>query len=355
MEGSRFAVIAKDGDTPGLESIYEDIRECFLKGVELENVTHNLIAYGGMVASYSAGDGDEHALRDCLLHAYNDSKYNRHGDLVIYNGSHMDDPLLSEKIAMVAAVRSSMKEDFDGFYIMYQPIFGKKSSKPIGAEAFLKWRNEEYGDFALETFISEIEQDNEFNNLGYWMLKRVMRDGVDFLNASPGFFIYTDVMPAQVKDTYFKDNVKELAKDTGFPLSHLHIGLTRSCRLLSLDRLKEFLTSLHGLGIVAGLDSFARGNMWLKTYSLVEPDFVRFSSELTYDLKKGGRSLTILSQLAKMMDACDTEIYIKAVNDEGTKDFVSGLPVKGMQGDYFSKPVYYDEVIEYYDTEDSHN
>ena len=355
MEGSKFALVAGSEDAEALIKIYEELKETFIKGVAIDNVIHNLVAYGGLISSYNGKQGDEHALRDCLLHAYNESKHYHHGELVMYNGNHMEDLELSGDVAMIGAIRESMKADYDGFYIMYEPVFGKRDENPIGAEALLRWRNEQYGDVEIDRFIAEIEQDNEFNSLGYWLLRRIMTDGTDFLKANPDFFIYTDVMPAQVRDPYFKDTVKEIAHDTGFPLAHLHIGLTRSCRMLDLRLIKSFLASLHEEDILAGLDSFARGNAWLKTFTTVEPDFVRFSSELTKDLKHGEKSRIIMSHLIQMIDACDTDIYIKAIDSEEIKDYIFDLPVRGMQGEYLSKPKYYDEVIEYYDTEDADN
>mgnify|MGYP002626087653 CR=1 FL=1 len=355
MEGSKFAIISHTLSPSDMASLYEKIRICFKKGIEVDGVRHSLIFYSGMVTLPAKDTAHDRTLYDCLQHACHESKNYRYGDLVSYNGNNIDDPDVSSSIAMIGEIRKSILNNFDGFYLLYEPFFSSQNSSPIGAEGLLRWKNERFGKVLSQEFLSEIERDYEFRKLAYWMYQKMMIDGRDFVEADPGFLLLLDVYPSQINDTYFADNLADLADAAGFPLSNLSLELTRECRLLEAEKLIRFTRSAAGKNIRIGIDDFGDGNAWLNTLRILNPCHVRFAGNLVKNVTVTDKDVIILSHLSDMVKACGINVFFKGIDTEKTKKIASRLNPDVMQGFVFSKPLYYDEVLEYYDSKNSDN
>lgn len=346
MEGSKFAVVSSKLSLEEMNHLYDGIRHSFKSGIKIDEVWHNLTSYGGIISLSPETDVKDRTMYDCLLHAYAESKRYRHGALVAYNGNNMDKPEVSGSVELVNAVRESMLADYEGFYLLYQPIYAPESSRPIGAEALLRWKNEKYGDVLPQEFLPDIEQDYAFEKLGYWIIRNALQDGRELLDAEEDFVIYINIAPSQLHDPYFADNVAEIADELDFPLSHLSVELTRECRMLDADTVYFFASSLHEKGVRVGLDDFARGNAWLKTFGDITPDYVRFATDVVQDVDKSERDRIILSYLSRMTADCGTEVFVKGIETREIRDALEGLPIRGIQGLLLSAPVYYDEILD---------
>lgn len=147
--------------------------------------------------------------------------------------------------------------------------------KPIAAEALLRWKNERYGELTPIRFLADIEQENGFRELGYWILRSVMLDGKLFTDADPAFMVCVNVSSRQVMDAYFTDVISDLAAETGFPLHNLCLELSRDCRDLSAE--KTFVAPLRELGVQVGIDDYGSGNAWLDTLRALRTDYVKVS------------------------------------------------------------------------------
>lgn len=352
MEGSKFALVTTHLQQEEVSGLYQQIRTRLQQGIQTDGIVHNLIVYGGIMSVTEDPSGLERAIYDCLLQSYHESKQYWHGDLVIYTGNHVDDPNVSDSVAMINEIRKNLISDYYGFYLLYQPIFKKNSDCPFAAEVLLRWKHDLYGEVLPEAFIPEIEHDLIFRELGYWILRKSMLDGSELLAADPEFTLFVNVFPGQLDDPYFVNNIEEIAKSAGFPLSHLVIKLTKDCRNLSVESLTAFAADLHGKNIRICIDEFARGNRWLKIYTVISPDYICFSKELIEHLADNEKDQIILSHLVKMIDACNTGVLVPYVETEAIRSILAELPVQGMLGSLLAQPLYYDEVLEYYDSED---
>ncbi len=345
MDGSKFAIVSgKNAGEAG--EMYERIRRRLRDGIEQQDSIHNLVTYGGVIELRDNALG-ERTIYDCLLYACNESRTYRRGDLVVYDGSHLEDPGLSGSIATIGAVRESIGNDYEGFFLLYQPIFQPGSNIPIGAEALLRWRSPEGRVVLPMDFLPEIENDVAYRNLGYWIIRHALLDSSKFLKQNPSFFLSLNVSPSQISDAYFADNVADLASDAQFPLENLSFELTRECRFLQdLETIRNFVAALRRKDIRIGIDDFARGNAWIKTFDEVSADYVKFSRELAVELEESEKEQKIVRHLSELVDDCGAKVFVKGVETEGMLGILEGLPITGLQGFFFSKPVYYDEILE---------
>ena len=112
------------------------------------------------------------------------------------------------------------------------------------------------------------------------------------------------------------------------------------------DTIKSFAGPLRARGVKLGIDDFARGNAWLKTFGEIEPDYVKFGNGLVRCLGTSAKDRTIIRHLAQMTAECGAEVYVKGVEDKTMLSALADLPISGAQGEFLSEPIYFDEVLE---------
>ena len=247
--------------------------------------------------------------------------------------------------AIAQEIRDCMLNGCVGFFLLYQPVFFPDAKEPVGAEALLRWRSPEYGELTPNLFLADIEQEEGFRDLGYWILYRAMTDGRLFLNADPNFTVCVNVSPPQITDPDFAEQLKGLSEMADFPLSQLQLETNRNCRLLPLDTLSAFAEPLHALGVKIGIDDFGSGDAWLDSLKALQADYVKFSAEFTQNAGANETDQQALRHLSEVARTYHSDIFFKAVESQETADALTDLTVQGAQGWFFSEAIYFDEVL----------
>ncbi len=342
MHGAQFAVLTSSMDERQLSQLYDVIRDELSGSIVTDGVPHRLVAFGGLLLRSDERELTETEALENLTGACNESERAQHGGLVTIRESGEQG---ADTPAVTRAIRQCMAHDFDSFFLLYQPVFSPGTQKPIGAEALLRWRSEEFGELRPSRFLPDIEHESRFRDLGYWILRSAMTDGVRFLEAQPEFTLCVNVSPRQVSDPYFAEHLAAISQEVRFPLDHLQLEMNRECQLMSAEMLRLFAEPMHMLGVRIGVDDFGSGGGWLDALKSSNADYVKFSAEFTHSLSKGEADREALHHLSELAGAYQASVYFKAVESEDTALALAELTVSGAQGWFFSEAVYFDEIL----------
>jgi len=343
LMGAEFAVLSPTLDEDGMTALYAAIRDRLHRSIEVDGVSHRLIAFGGLLLRSEVPELNEKEVYDHLKTACADSEQRRQGELVIYHEAGVKEPVERQ---ITREIRRCMSREYENFFLRYQPVYDGKSGKPIAAEALLRWKNEQYGELTPIRFLADIEQENGFRELGYWILRSAMLDGKLFADADPAFMLCVNVSSRQVTDAYFIDVISDLAAETRFPLHNLCLELSRDCRDLSAEMLQAFVTPLRELGVQIGIDDYGSGDAWLDTLRALHADYVKFSNDFAWNAVKSEADSSAARHLAELSRAYGADVYFKAVESEEMANALAALDLRGVQGRYYAGSVFYDEVLD---------
>ncbi len=342
LEGAEFAVLSTLLSVEEMSTLYDMIRSALRDTIEAGGIVHHLVASGGLLVRSARRDLSEVEVRDYLTEACNESERLLGGGLVTIHEDGSEGP---DTPAVTRAIRRSMARDFENFFLLYQPVFSPGSQRPIGAEALLRWKSGEFGEVRPGRFLPEIEQEGEFRDLGYWILRSAMRDGVQLLAADPDFTVCVNLAPPQITDAYFAERVAALAEETGFPPDHLQLEICQDCQILPAQLLSSFAESLRALGIKLGVDDFGSGGAWLDALKALHADYVKFGAGFTSGIAHSETEREAVRHLSELARTYDADIFFKAVESEETASALADLTVSGAQGWFFSEAVYFDEIL----------
>lgn len=344
MNGAKFAFLTESLSPEEVAVKYEKLRRAAQAGLPVENVRQVLSINGGMI-HFDGGNYDERTVHSCLNFAYQESKFYHNGKLVNYNGAIGMNT--HESLELLAEVRDNILMDCENFSLRYQPVFDAKTEKLTSMEALLCWHSERFGDVPPSAYVPVLERDYLFEELGYWILRRAMEDGLKLLAINPDLMLNVNISPAQIVDDFLFEEIDKISTSTGFPLTSLCFELTQSCRLIEPDILRRIVRALKRKGILCLIDDFGSGVASIDFLRDLAPNFIKLEKEYITNIKDAG-NLQIVRHLSELASELGTKVCLKGIEDAEIRETTKTFPITNVQGHYYSEAITLDEIIKRY-------
>ena len=345
MNGAKFAFITESLSPEEVAVKYEKLRRAAQAGLPVENVRQVLSINGGMIY-FDGGAADERTIFASLNFVYNESKFYHNGKLVNYKGALGRNT--HESLELLAEVRDCILMDCENFSLRYQPVFDAKTEKLTAIEALLCWHSERFGDVPPSAYVPVIERDYLFEELGYWILRRAMEDGLKVLAKNPDLTLNVNISPAQIIDDFLFEEIDKISKSVGFPLKNLCFELTQSCRLIEPDILRRIVRALKRKGIRCLIDDFGSGVASIDFLRDLAPTFIKLERDYILNIKEKPGNLQIVQHLSELAVDLGTKVCLKGVEDAEIREITKTLHATNIQGNYYSEAVSLDEIIKKY-------
>lgn len=336
MNGPKFTVISHGLPMREIFEIYEDIQlEAGSKlCVEDQRVVPSLNAGAILIDDFSINDKIAYS---CLKYVYRESKNNKMGDLVVYDDVFTDDN--RQKLERLSELRRNITEDYKGFYLYYQPVVDTKTEKLRGVEALIRWKDDRYGLVPPDEFIKVLEQDPIFPQLGKWIMRRAMLDGLKLLKKYPKIIVNVNLSYTQMEKGGFIEDVLEVVEDTGFPPDHLCLEVTERCRLLDMNLLRDIISILKDKGIKIAIDDFGTGYSSIGILKEIDADTIKVDRSVVKDIEHLKTDRDTIKFISDLGNSYNAEVCVEGVETVEMRDILRKYKIKSLQGFLYSKPV----------------
>jgi EAL domain-containing protein (putative c-di-GMP-specific phosphodiesterase class I) len=282
----------------------------------------------------------------CLRFAYYESKNSHLGELFVLKNNVSDDKRFA--IERVNVIRNSIVKDCEGFFLCYQPIVDANSECVIGAEALIRWKNDEYGVVPPVQFVDVLEQDNLFPELGKWILRKALSDSKKFLQRYPGFVVNVNLSYTQLEKSDFVHDVLSILDEVNYPPQNLCLEITERCRLLDMELLKEIFTKLRSHGIKIALDDFGTGFSSIGVLRELPVTTVKIDRSFVMNIEQNSSDQKTVRFISELADSFSSSVTAEGIETPEMREFLLRFKVKSLQGFYYSKPLPFDEFVEKY-------
>ena len=349
LDGAKFAFITETLTPEEIAEIYETLRRSALSGLSVDNGRQVLVLNAGMITYDGNISLDERTIFSCLNLAYHNSKMRRNGKLVNYDGAFGKDT--RESLEMINEVRNCIVMDCEGFSLRYQPIVSAVDEKIVAAEALLVWNTEKFGEVSPGQYIPAIERDFLFEELGYWIFRRAMLDGLKILEKNPDFVVNVNIAPAQITDEFLIEELLKMSERLKFPLKNICFELTAHCRQIEPEILNNVVYNLKKCGVNCLIDDFGGGVASIDFLQMLHPEFIKPEKRYITDIENSESNRCIVRHLTNMAAELGTSVCIKGVANKNIRDIVREFPIKSMQGHFYSEPITLEELMRRYFSE----
>jgi EAL domain-containing protein (putative c-di-GMP-specific phosphodiesterase class I) len=214
-----------------------------------------------------------------------------------------------------------------------------EDSKVVGMEALLRWHNDTYGELAPGQFIQWLEKDECFFELGNWILRQALTDGLEIVKDQPDFVVNVNVSYTQFEQNDFRDSLMEILQETGFPPENLYIELTERCEVTDLLSLCDILDFFRSSGIKIALDDFGTGSASLNLLRKLPINCLKIDRTFISNIRTSQTDEVIVEMIIDSANRLGMSVCLEGVENAEIRDYVKKFKVTNHQGYYYSRPV----------------
>lgn len=343
LDGARVAMISRTATIEDLKQNYKHYVERSRKSFvfEGEDVIVNINAGAVAVDSF---DIDADTVLSCLVHAFQESKYKYQGKFCVFDSANGRSGI--RELEKINKIRNSVAQSCKNFVIYYQPIVDAVTERLLGAEALVRWIDEEGNVVMPNDFIPVLENDALFPEFGEWILRHAMEECLPIIRKYPEFVLNVNVSYAQIQQLNFINTVKRVLRDTGFPPHSLCLEITERCRLLDQDMMKDMTDKLCNEGIKIALDDFGTGFASLELLLKVHIDVVKIDRQFIKDVVYDEKQVSLIMLLKKVAEIYGAKVCAEGVETTEMRDILNKCNVDKLQGYLYSKPIPFDDFVQ---------
>ncbi len=345
LGGDEFTVIVEDAEQRStIVAVAERLQRALADPFPLAGNAYTLSASVGGVVFPDDSDAIDDLLRKADMAMYHAKEQGRN-NFQFYNAAMT--AVAAERLAMKTLLAQALERG--QFFLHYQPLVEAGSGRPVGVEALLRWRSEEFDLVSPASFIPLTEETGLIVPIGRWVLETACRQARAWeLAGQPPIEIAINLSPRQLRDPALLEHVRHVLDSTGLDPSRLVLEITEGLLIEDMALSRRVLTALKRLGIRLALDDFGTGYSSLSYLNSLPFDILKMDGSFTRNLSDargdnlGGqaiaRAIIALGQSLNMI------LVAEGVETAEQHAWLTKTGCDLVQGYHFGRPAAADDV-----------
>ncbi len=226
------------------------------------------------------------------------------------------------------------------FKVFLQPKFSVNEEKLIGAEALVRWIEDDGGMIYPGDFIPLFEKNGFIVELDRYVFEHVciaLRRWLDE-GATP-ITISVNFSRLHLQDPMFVDHVLEIADRHNVPHECLEIELTESAAIENEVFFEMMFAELRDLGFKISIDDFGAGYSSLGLLKNMKVDTLKLDRSFFVDVGETVRGDHVVSSIIEMAHGLDMYVVAEGIETAEQIQTLRGMNCDAIQGYYYSMPI----------------
>ena len=336
MEKDRFAVLLNTTDE-------EHIKERFT--AMLSVLKGEFTASAAVVPYDEVLYADENSIYEYANNLLKESKAKKSGSIVFFTRDDFQKKISS--IDLLAEMRQSIDNNFEGFFVVYQPKIAANGYTVSGAEALLRYRSPSRGVVSPAEFIPLLERTRLINKVGLFVCDTALRKCKEWRETIPNFRMAVNFSTIQLLEDETDERVLNMLYDHGLPGNALTIELTESIQLESAE-VAEAFERFRAEGIHIAIDDFGTGYANLAYLKNIHADEIKIDRIFIKDIKESSYNFTVIGNILDFAKKNGFHVCLEGVETPEELSILESLGADTLQGYLFDKPIDPEIFIERY-------
>ncbi|MFJ7728103.1 EAL domain-containing protein [Neobacillus sp. NPDC097160] len=233
--------------------------------------------------------------------------------------------------------------------VFYQPKINVKSGIIFGAEALVRWTDEEFGVVSPELFIPIAEDTGLIQPLWELVMKSACQQ-VSKWNAARSLplSISVNFSARQFQEPCsMVHRVKEILSASQLPPENFEIEITESILLNNSTEIVQSLESLQKMGIAVSIDDFGTGYSSLSYLKDLPINTLKIDKSFIQNIDQDYGNSEIPEAIINLARSLHLNVIAEGVEKEYQKEFLLSKNCVEMQGYLFSNPLSKEDFEEY--------
>ncbi|MDP2802882.1 MAG: EAL domain-containing protein [Phreatobacter sp.] len=224
------------------------------------------------------------------------------------------------------------------FDVVYQPIVRLADRSVVGAEALIRWRDENGDQVPPATFIPVAEEAGLIGQITHFMLRRVMFELAGFIKSHPDFCVSINISASDLDDPDFYETLASMLERTHIEPRCIILELTEHAATRR-DQAIDGTRLLRARGHRIYIDDFGTGFSNLSYLNELSIDALKVDRSFTVTVGAGKKGSPVLPQILDMARALEIDLVVEGIETEEQAAWFVGQAVAYAQGWLFYRPV----------------
>ncbi len=280
----------------------------------------------------------------------------KHADLAMYQAKEQGRNqyhLFTNELNMRARRRLDLEGDLrraiagGDLFLVYQPKVDVQTLRVRGMEALVRWRR---GDEVVppDEFISLAEETGLIIPLGLYVLNLACKQCRGLLqDADQGVRVSVNLSARQFRMEDLYGTVERVLKENGLPAERLELEITESVLAGDLEETVARIARLRGMGLSVSVDDFGTGYSSLAYLKHFPISTLKVDRAFVMGLGKDEGDENIVKTVIQLAQNFGLTVVAEGVEDAGQFKLLKELGCDQIQGYLFSKPLEYEELVEF--------
>jgi diguanylate cyclase (GGDEF)-like protein len=224
----------------------------------------------------------------------------------------------------------------------YQPVVDVQTETIIGVEALVRWQHPRRGLLLPGEFIPLAEETGLIVPLGLWILDHALTQAQRVRDNYPeaaNLWVAVNLSARQLQAPGLVDQVERALEEAGIPPALVHLEITESVVMDSLDTTLETLKGLRSLGVHLAVDDFGTGYSSLSYLKELPVSTLKIDRAFINDLgNPDSGDLPIVEAITTLARALHLNVIAEGVETREQLQALRTLRVPAAQGYYWSRP-----------------
>ena len=338
--GDEFSLIVRNPEgSEQLISIAEHIISCLSEPIQIPGHALVITPSIGIAMSPEHGRSPEEILTKADAAAYAAKSEGRQRAR-LYDTTIAADSAL--ELSIEQGLRKSLKST--GLSLMYQPQVDLFTGAIIGAEALVRWQDEDGNAISPERFIPVAERSGVISDLGDWILNQVNQDAKQYAGQLPNkMTLALNLSPLQFNQSNFVERLTTTLKQLEIRYK-IELELTESTIMHSGEESIGKLQQLKNLGFKLAIDDFGTGYSSLNYLRRFPIDTLKIDQAFVGDIgTKAGNG--IVNAIVSMGQALGLDLVAEGVETSEQAMHLRERACYSIQGYLISPPVPIHELV----------
>lgn len=338
MGGDEFVIIVSPEQYGRIEQIIEDVKAVFNRPWFLKNADYYCTMSMGIVHYPTDGEEVQDLIRKADIAMYEAKKSGKNCSTV-YSSSIKSDS--DKRLDMEKNMRDAAIDGYKEFEVYYQPIIDiQENNICTGAEALIRWNSAEMGFMSPADFIPLAEYLGLINPIGSHVLEQACEACKSWNDKGyPNYKVNVNLSVVQLLQQDIVKIISDIVKKSGINPHNLTLEVTEGLAINDLERMRQILEEIKGLGVRIALDDFGTGYSSLSHIRELPFDVIKVDQSFVRDLAEDTYSKSFIKMVSDLADAIGVSICVEGIETKTQYKVLEGMKVRMIQGYYFDKPM----------------
>jgi predicted signal transduction protein with EAL and GGDEF domain len=272
----------------------------------------------------------------------------KHADVAMYRSKELgrntyqflDATLAQDRVrqhSLETSLRAALRED--RLVLHYQPLLRVDDGAVLGAEALLRWADDEHGPVAPHVFIPLAEESGLIHALGEWVVRTAARQCAAWRASGLELAVSINLSARQFYRDDLAGRIVRIVRDEGCEPSWFELEVTETSLLHDLDAIRNVLRDLRAAGFAVAIDDFGTGYSSLTHLKHFPIDTLKIDISFIADLETDPGDAAITEAIIGLARGLDLNVVAEGVGTQHQLDFLARHGCHAFQGYLASEPL----------------